>query len=734
MSGKDPAAPSKGQNQKNKPKLRNAEKLAVNQRLTMEDLLRDFLRQELAPDPNDGNNYYLGKVLKVFEANQDNTSIYNIFDDSINNMERFYTNYKTSDKFITKRLLVHIPELYSTNEFSDDNIFTRYTKFKINYRGKEVIKEHDIVKIIFKNSSNYTDPEIISIHRSDGSANYETELAQIANDINSANQCRILQLNNPGSPTLNLANTYLSSPVAGYFQLFEDFKFILSNDGYNTFIRQQGPNLNPTFKEIFNLKYEIYADQKVKSLVSSEYPKLQNSFVEDSKINPVLEDTRSDVEVVFRLKLDSNQNINQKGIENLLNKYYDFIQAKIDRYKFVITKSAVLKIDQKTTFYIDISVDIVAIEDQNLVNATLDKYIEFSNKAKNGAIQVSTSFTIQTSQNSSQTLQQNSTPDPCENSQPTVTDIYISTDQPQKWTRILADAPFVNHFLNTIVGGPAPLKYSPRKYVQKNTDDILDFENLKISGERISKKESTVFYTFEELQSINPKFYSIPQKIQQRNSKEKRKVTIKSDFKDQNKTNFISEDSLNFRIQQISNFLKNLKDLIVQNEQVPPNNVLVLPLNVIRPNRGQNTDSESRHYYGQAVDFVVYVNFSNDVTKTQIFQIPPEIVYLYCMKLAELQSFVENCGNGIFIKDSYNHFEFLLFPADEQNPKDAKSSLSADERKNGRLWVSGADKDKLKDIDKLKNSEKHKLLIDYISKNYAKINTANPVSKILRLL
>lgn len=722
MSGKA-SAPSHGASQRKKPATRTAEKIAVNKNLTVEDLLHDFLRQQLAPDPNDGNNYYLGIVLSIQEAKQNDTSIYNIFDDSVINMERFYTNFKSAETETTKRLLVHIPELYSTNEYSKDSVYNRYTKFKINYSGGETIKVNDILKITFKNSSDFTDPEIISIHKSKENENYVLEAEKIRNSLESVNQCRVLQLNNGNLPTADLNSVYLETPFAGYYQLFSELAYVLSPDGFNTFIRQQPVGSDITIDKLSLIKYEIYADSKVKAIV--EQPKLQANFKADKDGIPVISDQREDYEVLIRLRLNDKK---------ILTKFASFIDEKLSRFKFFseITSVKDSEIKKDNTFYLDIIIDVEAISKEDLENISVDKYIEVSNQKKNGSGPSASSANTQSSQNSNQTVQQNSTFDPCENLQPQNTDIYVSINDTTKWTRRLSDSSFVNYALGNS-NLSVPLKGTNITSPQGFMNYLISEEYLKISGEKVSKKESvSTFYDFQELVKINPKFYSIPQKVIQ--TDKQKKIGIQSNFKDNRKDNFISEGSLNYRISQISKFLGQLREDIAKKETNDKNKVLIIPLNVLRANRGAGSDQESRHYYGQAVDFVVYVNFSNDLASPSIFQIPPEIVYLYCNKLSEKSNSVSNCGNGIFIKEMYNHFEYLVFPADERASTEVRVGLTEDERKYGRLWVVGGSNDQLKDIEKFKVAEKQKVLLDYISKNYAKLNTANPVLKIKDLL
>jgi len=115
----------------------------------------------------------------------------------------------------------------------------------------------------------------------------------------------------------------------------------------------------------------------------------------------------------------------------------------------------------------------------------------------------------------------------------------------------------------------------------------------------------------------------------------------------------IKELDSNFKI--IIRFLNDLRSKISSTERVPIEDVLILPKQVLKLKKGTaKGDTNSRHYYGKAVDFRVYIKDKDN----KVFQIPPDIVALYADQVGENFKFI---GQGVFLspKTFYNHVEFL---------------------------------------------------------------------------
>jgi|TARA_R110001592_G_scaffold53050_2_gene162702 hypothetical protein len=152
-----------------------------------------------------------------------------------------------------------------------------------------------------------------------------------------------------------------------------------------------------------------------------------------------------------------------------------------------------------------------------------------------------------------------------------------------------------------------------------------------------------------------------------------------------------SWSALDTNVLRINEFVQNLKQLISTNEstankKILPENIIIVPLKTFRPyqvyrkNTGQpgpGHDRNSRHFYNRAIDFSVYIvltetnapnsdliNSLDEIPNNKnVFQIPPEIVYLYVLKLKKLTNSFKG-GLALFSrannqKRPYNHFETM---------------------------------------------------------------------------
>jgi len=703
---------------KNKPKSKVGEKIAANQRLPYENLLEEFLRQEIAPDPNDGNNYYLGKVVATFFEDDNSYDVYDIFNDSVSNIDRFFSGKKIDEKKVNK-IIVHIPELFSTREIPNKtDLLNYYTKFKINFLRDDKIKVDDVVKVTFKNSKDFTDPEIISIYRSNEDSKIEVRRKILKESFDGANDCRILQLRSPTSPTSDRNSIFSDQPIAGYKELKKSLDTYLGGIGYLDFRKQIGEVLNYDLKLSTDLEYKIFCDPKIQSKYQFK------GHVSDTNVKPPLPD-KTNFDVVLRLSVKKESTLNPK---NTLNDFSKYIDEKLSKYKFIVKKQ-----DYNANFAsLDIIVDIAAVPFDKLTpeKSILDQYIEASdNFSGNFTTNQAFGDNVSSQQTGTSIVTANLTNQECENKIPANISLYIPISDKKRWKRSFLDGDFVNYFFSNNDKTISPIKYFG---IDNNPDKLsipIIYNNLFLSGELLSKKNKNPFVNnWEDLKNKNIKFYSIPSKVLQ---KKNNKIKINSNFKSINsRPNFITEQALATRIQYLADFLEKLREFIAVNEGVPIERVLILPINVIRV---AEKNSDSRHQYGQAVDFVVYLNFSDDPEKPEIYQISPEIVYLYCRKRSILTNQKENTGNGVFIDDQYNHFEFLsvLKAQDEETPAEVKKGLPKDIIQNGSLWVVSKDIDPKKLDQPSKNLEE--FLVNYILERYTSVLTGAVVEKIIRL-
>lgn len=683
----------------NKPAGKHVEKASVKSNLPVEDLLQDFLRQSFAPNSNDGNNYYVGLVVKVITSGDENLYLYDIFEDSLVNQERFSNDTNKKEKEKTIKLLVHIPELFSIGhniivpgdaKFLDALHYA--SSFKVLYHGNDKINVGNYVKIVFKNNQSFKDPEIVSIYRADSEAkivNYANN--RIIQAFQSELNCRVDQLSGSQAPSSNINLITLSTPTIGYYQFFNSLESLLSKNGQDSFKRNYIDNPAQDFS--FNdLEISIAISKKIESTAG-------NNAVVKSKILS----TESEDYLIYII-------LNHPKSE-FLEKYASFIEKNITSYQFSSNGLEFTNENKICT----IIIDILAFKQKDGEVPSLDTYIKNSEEFKNSGIAVVADQDIEIPQQNSGTVTMNVTMDGCENQAPGNKELYFDYDLKYK--------PFVEFLLQGKKLVKLPWKYATE--ITK-TEDLLNLENLKISSQKIAKNEELSVYNFEDLLKINKSFYSYPQRIL-KDAALMEKIKANSNFSN-SKNHFILKESLDARLYKIQKFLYSLRSKVAENEGIPITNVLVLPTNVIKARTTGKQDYEfSRHYFGLAVDFMVIIKFLDDSIK----QIPPLIVYLYCKKTAGNEK--SNTGNGIY--DKYNHFEYLNYQYDEESPKDLLKGLSNDERDNGRIWVNNTQiQEELKKINDQPIQKMDQNLVNYAMKKFGSITTGQTINKIMRLL
>ena len=687
-----------------KPRGKHAEKASVKPNLPVEELLQDFLRQQLAPNSNDGNSYYVGQVVKVINKEDPNLYLYDIFEDSLVNLERFTNDTNKKERGNTVKILVHIPELFSIGDeiikpgnknFLDELHYS--TAFKILYTGNENIEVGNYVKVIFKNNQSFKEPEITAIYRADSSSNVVTETRnKIKSAFKADLDCRVDQLSSSGLNSANVNLAILQTPVLGYYQFFNNLELLLSDSGKESFLRNYLDQTQQANADLGSLQVIVTCSKKIESTVG-------NNKIVKEKIK-----TLETEDYIIFLDLLHPKN-------DILSKYVSYIEKNLTALQFSF-KSSEFSQEGKECI---IEVDILAFSLQKGETPNLDTYLKNSESLKNNGILVLADQDIPVPQQSPGTITVNTTPDNCENKIPENVELYLKPDQ--KYQK------FIDRFL---LGKTNSLPYN-YGFEITNSEQLLNPEALRISGEKILKKEKDSFYTFADLLKINKKFYSTPERVLKKISADPSILLpdINSNY-DDSKKNFVTNFALESRLIKISKFLKRLRNQIQRIEKVPLDSVLIVPINVLRAKQKSGKEYEfSRHYFGLAVDFVVFVKFSD----TNIKQIPPEIVYLYCRKITSSEKY--NTGNGIYFDNNYNHFEYLIDVSGEEDLKNAFNKLTADERANGRIWVNKKElTGDLKDINKQSSQKIEQILVNYVMKTKSSFITGLTLNKIMELV
>ena len=129
-------------------------------------------------------------------------------------------------------------------------------------------------------------------------------------------------------------------------------------------------------------------------------------------------------------------------------------------------------------------------------------------------------------------------------------------------------------------------------------------------------------------------------------------------------------------ITQLVRFVNELAKLVATNEGIPLERVFVIPISTFRQFKKTGSkdgqDDNSRHYFGRAIDFTIYINpdskidlESKEMPLKGTYEIPNNIVYLYVLKLLKFQKDkFGTCGlallrRGTKRKSGYVHYEYM---------------------------------------------------------------------------
>ena len=124
-------------------------------------------------------------------------------------------------------------------------------------------------------------------------------------------------------------------------------------------------------------------------------------------------------------------------------------------------------------------------------------------------------------------------------------------------------------------------------------------------------------------------------------------------------------------------FVNELAKLVATNEGIPLERVFIIPISTFRQFKKTGSkdgqDDNSRHYFGRAIDFTIYINPDSKIDLESkagmplkgTYEIPNNIVYLYVLKLLKFQKDkFGTCGlallrRGTKRKSGYVHYEYI---------------------------------------------------------------------------
>lgn len=592
-----------------------------------------FLTQEsLKTNTQNGVTFYYGIVTNIITDQTSNYDRRDIFYSRIDGIERA-NNTTTKYQGTRSIYFVHIPALHSTL-FGYEN-FTASTntlkpedlyKFRIEDFGQDVksIKIGNVVKIKFENNNIHSGgiiEQVVEDKTLELKLDKDTS-QQVLKNFEDYEKC----LQNPVSSAKGQGRSLFASTLTT--------KDVVSLGLYD-------------FIEFFVKEFSLEGEKKVAATVSPNYT-IQSSDNTFKSIQTFLQDNSffNQVNVSTdpnnKYVIASSSAITQPNVvrikigsenANLINYFVLFLSSS---YGLQTTK-----IDNSTA---EITFNIEKIEQTDFILYSQGRYETL--KEFNIAPSV-----VKFNQGQIKNIETNpSLNTECDNV--VSLDLYTNTAKPD-WKR-------------------------------SNDKILLDwfFDNKPISSNSASIKNYQSVKTINSTNIINLQNFNIPKVIQQNPKFYSQSGLI------ENNDLIVGNGQISF--DKVANNLKILRDdlnklqkRIAKNESLNDQTVLVLPINWFEPKSRSGAkkgrDPNSQHWYGRAVDFVVYIK-----TETSIYQIPPEIVYLYVEKF--LATDHQNIGLGLFTSTGhYLHYEILdgIVPKTPEQAKELSERYWTTEKPGG---------------------------------------------------
>jgi len=676
---------------------------------TFMELLTALAVEQLTPDKNSGKQHFLGVVTKVLTKSEHLSDMF---------LSEWYEAQRIDgvsdiDNDSSKVAFLHVPALhtYLTN-FDNLNSKKEYTKLtsvdllKIPVTTTLSVKIGDIVEVTFDNLQEYTGAKIIPIDKKRRKQLLSDKKRFVSSKevLKKIVACKLLSLDKAEGYAIT-TKTLINSrnPTYGYEGLYTrlvEKGGLLDSERLKKKVIFATPNSKlvdkkyadkPPFygvadsadaqgyftKNISEITFEfkIYASKKIKQYLSQALPVENNA-----KYSPQIEDlpaqfNKNDPKIMRSLFLEMVLTSDQEkvGLDLAeLKIIKDNLITDISKYlSSVITRS--FKCEWKEVSDSDyFQIDLLGLtQDPALKGGDVDKAIEFSTKK----------FNASTPSIDSREVSSN---EPAIEKEPADKTAKAATDQPVKKTATVKselpnceDQSLINNeiYINVEKAKLTSVKRDNSRLALASirSDGSKDLDpSWLISFDRrtASFPPSNLFsYTSDgkEIIASKPEGQKPPQPSKAKKTKQPKKKVLKrtTSFKKMKEVEEV-----------LANFAKSLKRIIAANEGIEERRVLVFPISVFRKfkrnKKGSGQDQNSRHFFNRAMDFVVYINtaddfkdFTNGIPTKGTYEIPNEILYLYVLKLIELQKVPFGiCGlgllrRGIERKTGYVHYEYM---------------------------------------------------------------------------
>jgi len=663
----------------------NLSSIANVRHTTAEDVLIALTKKALETKLNDGKGKFLGVVAKVLEGHTTDLFLNDEYE-----ADRIDGTTKELQKD-SKVVLLHVPSLYSY--YINDTVETENAvKFKSNINSIDLYKipcvtnknvqPGDIVNVEFENINDYRTATITGLDKKEKKRlNIDvTRFLKAKEVLKEANACKLLSTKeaqgygikskvflNAGNPTYGFVGLYQKLNDAAKQNIV--LKQIIRNKSSSD-LTNIGISANATSNEAYaalitNPSYVFSIFMSANAEISN-YIDSNISIKESEKLILL---TSDDGNKTRRITLEI-KNSDGSGELNATYKGYiaEYLESIIvNEYNYGWNSAGdkfIIDIFGKDT--VDLSLKQSKPEDIELALQYSSRIENISRDSASSTNPKSVSSPALSDKTPQQTANEAA-------NQPT------TTSKPSDETPVCKDASTVNNEL-----------YIPVKDAKYFKQDIKRWEKL---GIQLKNWFSTglpliINGTFFESDSFlinNSNFsYSKDVEIISGSPESIKQDTLNQDKSKQNKKEEqkkpiqrgTNSTKIKENLKQLTLFCKELTKLIAINENVSINQVYLMPISVWRKykkaKRNDGQDDNSRHFFGRAIDFTVYINYDKNIKleskiipSNNTYELPNHIIYLYVLALLKLNKVkFGTCGLGLLRggtkrKSGYVHYEYM---------------------------------------------------------------------------
>ena len=658
--------------------------IANKRNTTVSDVLIALAKKQLESVKNKGKGKFLAVVTKVLEGHTSDPFLNEEYE-----ADRVDGTTKQLQEN-SKVVLLHVPALYTYYENQSVEIknstdlkreIGTIDLYKISCVTTKNVQPNDVVNVEFEDISNFKNPKITTLDKEDKKrlSIDVVKFLKAKEILKEQNACKLLNTEEAQGYAIK-SKVFLNpgNPKFGYTQFYNNFSDIAKKDNIlkqivrnksSAELSQIGLSVNATSAKAYS---ELTTNSQYKFSISLNgntqvvnYINSNTSIKPSEKIIPIT--TNNEAQRELYLKIET-PNVNSDTFKNYIAEYLKSIIISEFNYSWADSGDKGYKIDIFGSSKID----------DGLKNGNASLAIEYSTKVDNVSRNNATSITektVKTPLKTSKAPQQAASD---------ATQQNVTGSQPAAETPVCDNIPTVNDSLYINVKESKKTSFNNDNKKFKSNDVSLEnwfSEGLKLAifkdydeTPASSLPTNNNFSYAKEVEVISGTPESVKQNAATIITKKKKIVNPI-----QRGTN---DTKIQNNLKELVRFCKELTKLIAVKENVPLNKVYVLPISVFRKytktKEEDGKDENSRHFFGRAIDFTVYVNYdeqadlkSNSIPTEGTYEIPNTIIYLYVLALLKLHKTKFGvCGIGLLRdgttrKSGYVHYEYMRETSNE---------------------------------------------------------------------